>query len=176
MKKFMTSKFFLSPSLLKYEAIPESLKNMLLVMSTQGIFDNLMTPSSQSEVESPKQQLWGMTWKKIETFLPNFIQELFPNFTPPTLSKATPTVAEDSHSEEKEAQNESLSSAVTSPLVTSPPMTSSPVTSPPVAVPAAVSRGDVSPPPAPNIGSPSHQSSITGTIYNIIKFIIRIYH
>ena len=175
MKKFMTRKFFLSPSLPKYEAIPESLKNMLLVMSTQGIFDNLMTPSSQSEVESPKQLLWGMTWRKIETFLPNFIQELFPNFTPPTLSKATPTVAEDSHSEEKEVQNESLSSAVivTSPPVTSPPMTSSPVTSPPVAVPAAVSRGDVSPPPAPNIGSPSHQSSITGTI---IKLIIRICH
>jgi hypothetical protein len=76
------------------------------------------------------------------------------------LSKATPTVTEDCHSEEKEAQNESVSS-----VVTSPPMTSSPVTSSPVAVPAAVPRGNVSPPPAPNVGSPSQspqQSSITG--------------
>ena len=115
---------------------------MLLVMSTQGIFDNLMTPNSQSEVESPKQQLWRMTWIRIET---NFIQELFPSFTPPISSKAISTITEEIHSEEresKERQNDSLSSAVTSLPVT-------------VAIPATVSRGNASPPPAPNVGSPS---------------------
>ena len=117
-------------------------------MSTQGIFDTFMNPSSQSEADSPKQQLWEMTWRRIETFLPNFIQELFPSFTPPTSSKATPTT-ENSHSEEKESQNDSLGAAVISS---------------PVAVPA-VSGGNASPPPALDVGSPSRspqQSSITG--------------
>ena len=56
--------------------------------------------------------------------------ELFPSFAPPTLSKATPTVTEGSHSEErvsKERRNDSLSSAITSL---------------PVAIPAAFSRGE----------------------------------
>ena len=57
----------------QYEAIPESLKNMLLVMSTQGIFDSFTISSSQSEVDSPKQRLW----ERIGTFLPNFIQFSF---------------------------------------------------------------------------------------------------
>ena len=129
----------------QYEAIPESLKNMLLVMSTQGIFDTFRNPSSQSEADSPKQQLWEMTWRRIETFLPNFIQELFPSFTPPTSSKATPTT-ENSHSEEKESQNDSLSAAV-------------------ISSPVAVPGGNVSPPPTLDVGSPSispQQSSITG--------------
>ena len=130
---------------------------MLLVMSTQGIFDNFMTQGSQSsEVESPKQQLWGMTWRRIETFLPNFIQELFPSFTPPTASKATPTT-EDNHCEEKESK-ETLSQNDSCKAV---------VTSPPIGIPA-VSGGNASPPPAVNVGSPSRspqQSSITGKLH-----------
>ena len=151
-RALLTGLWLLSLSLsLQYEAIPESLKNMLLIMSTQGIFDTFMNSSSQSEADSPKQQLWETTWGRIETFLPNFIQELFPSFTPPTSSKATPTT-ENSHSEEKESkdsQNDSLGAAVVSS---------------PVAVPA-VSGGNASPPPALDIGSPSRspqQSSITG--------------
>ena len=132
---------------------------MLLVMSTQGIFDNFMTQSSQSsEFESPKQQLWGMTWRRIETFLPNFIQELLPSFTPPTASKATHTT-EDSHCGEKESK-ETLSQKGSRRTA---------VTSPPIGIPA-VSRGGASPPPVVNVGSPSRspqQSSITGNYVNL---------
>ncbi|XP_052766160.1 Golgi-specific brefeldin A-resistance guanine nucleotide exchange factor 1-like isoform X2 [Mya arenaria] len=50
------------------EAIPESLKNMLLVMDTAGIFH------SGEECES---QLWRLTWDRITTFLPHLKDELF---------------------------------------------------------------------------------------------------
>ncbi|XP_050390841.2 Golgi-specific brefeldin A-resistance guanine nucleotide exchange factor 1 isoform X2 [Patella vulgata] len=50
------------------EAIPESLKNMLLVMETASIFH---TPDG---VET---NLWRLTWDKIDTFLPHLKEELF---------------------------------------------------------------------------------------------------
>lgn len=49
------------------EAIPESLKNMLLVMDTAGIF----------HPDSTDSQLWKLTWDRIDTFLPNLREELF---------------------------------------------------------------------------------------------------
>lgn len=48
-----------------FEAIPESLKNMLLVMSSA----NVLAPSSN---------LWAPTWRAIDAFLPNLKTELFP--------------------------------------------------------------------------------------------------
>ncbi|KAL6262377.1 hypothetical protein P5V15_007466 [Pogonomyrmex californicus] len=48
-----------------FEAIPESLKNMLLVMSST----NVLVPSSN---------LWAPTWRAIDAFLPNLRTELFP--------------------------------------------------------------------------------------------------
>lgn len=48
-----------------FEAIPESLKNMLLVMSSTGV----LTPNSN---------LWEPTWRTINGFLPNLRVELFP--------------------------------------------------------------------------------------------------
>lgn len=50
---------------LLFEAIPESLKNMLLVMSSA----NVLAPSSN---------LWAPTWRAIDAFLPNLRTELFP--------------------------------------------------------------------------------------------------
>ncbi|KAL0099604.1 hypothetical protein PUN28_019787 [Cardiocondyla obscurior] len=50
---------------LLFEAIPESLKNMLLVMSSA----NVLAPSSN---------LWAPTWRAIDAFLPNLRAELFP--------------------------------------------------------------------------------------------------
>ncbi|XP_043279451.1 Golgi-specific brefeldin A-resistance guanine nucleotide exchange factor 1 [Venturia canescens] len=50
---------------LLFEAIPESLKNMLLVMSST----NVLTPTSS---------LWEPTWRTINAFLPNLRSELFP--------------------------------------------------------------------------------------------------
>ncbi|XP_014484038.1 PREDICTED: Golgi-specific brefeldin A-resistance guanine nucleotide exchange factor 1 [Dinoponera quadriceps] len=54
---------------LLFEAIPESLKNMLLVMSSA----NVLAPSSN---------LWAPTWRAIDAFLPNLRAELFPEPPP----------------------------------------------------------------------------------------------
>ncbi|XP_043480044.1 Golgi-specific brefeldin A-resistance guanine nucleotide exchange factor 1 [Leptopilina heterotoma] len=51
------------------EAIPESLKNMLLVMSSAGVL-------------VPESNLWAPTWRTIDGFLPNLRTELFPDLPP----------------------------------------------------------------------------------------------
>ena len=53
-----------------YEAIPESLKNMLLVMASAGVLQ-------------PESYLWTPTWRAIDAFLPGLKNELFPD--PPPL-------------------------------------------------------------------------------------------
>lgn len=65
---------------LLFEAIPESLKNMLLVMSSTGV----LTPTSN---------LWEPTWRTINVFLPNLKEELFPDppSTVPTNTQSSPT-------------------------------------------------------------------------------------
>ncbi|CAG9864708.1 unnamed protein product [Phyllotreta striolata] len=50
------------------EAVPESLKNMLLVMEAAGVFD---APDGQ------KNALWTATWERIGKFLPGLKDELF---------------------------------------------------------------------------------------------------
>ncbi|MEQ2161285.1 hypothetical protein GOODEAATRI_008208, partial [Goodea atripinnis] len=52
------------------EAIPESLKNMLLVMDTAGIFRSSDSRTGYSD-------LWEITWERIVCFLPNLREELF---------------------------------------------------------------------------------------------------
>lgn len=53
------------------EAIPESLKNILLIMSTDGYLE---TPE-----KNPKHKdLWIETWRRLDRFLPNLFGELFP--------------------------------------------------------------------------------------------------
>lgn len=63
--KYMTA----DKSDLLYEAIPESLKNMLLVMDSAKVFDN--------GPEGSKGPLWVATWERIHKFLPNMKEELF---------------------------------------------------------------------------------------------------
>ncbi|KAL9961546.1 hypothetical protein ACROYT_G030504 [Oculina patagonica] len=88
--EFMDKYMHADKSDLLFEAIPESLKNMLLVMSTAGIFDEeecaLTAPSqtdsrkthSRSDSEVRKYSaLWQVTWERIDCFLPNLRQELF---------------------------------------------------------------------------------------------------
>jgi len=55
------------------DALPESLKNMLLVMDTSGR-DLFFSPSGHPTT------LWGVTWGKIDTFLPGLREELFPGW------------------------------------------------------------------------------------------------
>ncbi|XP_015279786.1 PREDICTED: Golgi-specific brefeldin A-resistance guanine nucleotide exchange factor 1 isoform X2 [Gekko japonicus] len=52
------------------EAIPESLKNMLLVMDTAGIFHSADSRTGHSD-------LWEITWERIDCFLPKLREELF---------------------------------------------------------------------------------------------------
>ncbi|KAI9724141.1 MAG: hypothetical protein M1812_000860 [Candelaria pacifica] len=53
------------------EAVPESLKNILLVMSSSGY---LVPPSQGSDGGT----LWVETWKRLDRFLPNLMPEVFP--------------------------------------------------------------------------------------------------
>lgn len=62
---------------LLFEAIPESLKNMLLVMASAGVL-------------APDSNLWAPTWRTIDSFLPGLKSELFPepapSVSPPVIS------------------------------------------------------------------------------------------
>ncbi|KAG9300462.1 hypothetical protein G9A89_010088 [Geosiphon pyriformis] len=68
------------------EAISESLKNMLLVMSTSGVLNLPAPPTSplpeiSDEVKGIGRtpiDLWDITWTKIGKFLPKLKEELFP--------------------------------------------------------------------------------------------------
>ncbi|KAI5798899.1 hypothetical protein EDC01DRAFT_716687 [Geopyxis carbonaria] len=55
------------------EAVPESLKNILLVMSADGY---LVRPDSDGNEKN--KELWDQTWKRLERFLPDLKMELFP--------------------------------------------------------------------------------------------------
>ena len=89
----------------------ESLKNILLVMANGGF---LVRPGSDQEKASgTNRELWDQTWKRLERFLPDLKNELFPalpevdkpepevtvvdleragNITPPTPTTTTPPV------------------------------------------------------------------------------------
>jgi brefeldin A-resistance guanine nucleotide exchange factor 1 len=53
------------------EAVPESLKNILLVMADSGY---LAPPDQKPE----QKDLWEQTWKRLDRFLPSLHGELFP--------------------------------------------------------------------------------------------------
>ncbi|MED6232993.1 G-box binding factor [Ataeniobius toweri] len=67
---FMDKYMHAGSSDLLLEAIPESLKNMLLVMDTAGIFRSSDSRTGYSD-------LWEITWERIVCFLPNLREELF---------------------------------------------------------------------------------------------------
>ena len=69
--EYMRQYMLLENSDLLCEAIPECLKNMLLVMKTADIFDNTKIPRTEKS-------LWDMTCQIIQEFLPNLMHELFP--------------------------------------------------------------------------------------------------
>ncbi|XP_059214825.1 Golgi-specific brefeldin A-resistance guanine nucleotide exchange factor 1 isoform X1 [Centropristis striata] len=67
---FMDKYMHAGSSDLLLEAIPESLKNMLLVMDTAGIFHSADSRTGYSD-------LWEITWERIVCFLPHLKEELF---------------------------------------------------------------------------------------------------
>ncbi|KAM3913689.1 Golgi-specific brefeldin A-resistance guanine nucleotide exchange factor 1 isoform 5-T5 [Leptodactylus fuscus] len=68
--EFMDKYMHAGSSDLLTEAIPESLKNMLLVMDTAGIFHSADSRTGYSD-------LWEITWERIDCFLPRLREELF---------------------------------------------------------------------------------------------------
>ncbi|KAI0646905.1 Sec7-domain-containing protein [Trametes meyenii] len=72
-----------------YEAIPESLKNVLLVMNATGL---LVPPTSPEDTREERQiALWAATHERIERFLPSFLDEIIP--TPPPQPAPSPSPA-----------------------------------------------------------------------------------
>jgi brefeldin A-resistance guanine nucleotide exchange factor 1 len=91
---------------MQVEAVPESLKNVLLVMASGGF---LVRPEECAHDESGKMELWTQTWKRLERFLPDLKQELFP----PMPEKNEPAVKEEEKgAREKDAATENIADVI----------------------------------------------------------------
>ncbi|XP_057703518.1 Golgi-specific brefeldin A-resistance guanine nucleotide exchange factor 1 isoform X3 [Corythoichthys intestinalis] len=81
---FMDKYMHAGSSDLLLEAIPESLKNMLLVMDTAEIFRSADSKTRYSD-------LWEITWERIDCFLPHLREELFKQTVLPVPSEPVPS-------------------------------------------------------------------------------------
>jgi brefeldin A-resistance guanine nucleotide exchange factor 1 len=66
--------------------VPENLKNVLLIMSSNGY---LVPPNKNPE----REELWNETWKRIDRFLPNLRADLALEEEPPKAEEAPPPAA-----------------------------------------------------------------------------------
>jgi len=89
------------------DALPESLKNMLLVIDTSGraLF------FTESGHPTP---LWGVTWGKIDTFLPGLREELFPGW-----EKRAEKILQAEEASKQAAAAVDITVATTAPMTTS---------------------------------------------------------
>ncbi|KAG4027643.1 hypothetical protein MFRU_028g00650 [Monilinia fructicola] len=82
------------------EAVPESLKNVLLVMSSSGY----LVPKSQDETQ---EKLWTETWKRIDRFLPDLREEIDlegPGVEENVKGGVIPTTASNSEAEQVQSE------------------------------------------------------------------------
>ncbi|GAA5869908.1 hypothetical protein JCM16303_001838 [Sporobolomyces ruberrimus] len=90
-----------------YEAVPELLKNVLLVMNASGF---LLPPHDESR--TPEQAaLWNATFERIQPFLPDLQRELFPPPRVPVPFSAEPKLAQ-SQSTQQPTEHSSPNSAL----------------------------------------------------------------
>ncbi|GBC25460.1 uncharacterized protein OCT59_019907 [Rhizophagus irregularis] len=84
------------------EAVPESLKNMLLVMSTSGVINQpgMTSPTGVSSKQSV--ELWNVTWEKVDKFLPKLKDELFPTPPPQSTEKSSSSNSASNNNESNE--------------------------------------------------------------------------
>ncbi|XP_016133551.1 Golgi-specific brefeldin A-resistance guanine nucleotide exchange factor 1-like [Sinocyclocheilus grahami] len=160
---FMDKYMHAGSSDLLLEAIPESLKNMLLVMDTAGIFHSADSRTGYSD-------LWEITWERIDCFLPRLKEELFkqavipepvcnvpvePVPLPTAVTPASPPVPAPSPVPAASAEP-NIPSRPTSPQDMSTPNASGdrtdrsspvPPSKPPMPTPAKMSPPDSPPPP-----------------------------
>ncbi|KAK3059705.1 hypothetical protein LTS18_010233, partial [Coniosporium uncinatum] len=60
------------------ESVEEGVKNVLLVMSAQGILKLPKGEGEDGDQEGDGGELWDKTWARLDRFLPGLMQELFP--------------------------------------------------------------------------------------------------
>jgi brefeldin A-resistance guanine nucleotide exchange factor 1 len=71
---------------LQYELIPESLKNVVLVMHAT----NILVPPSDLDVRTERQRsLWAATQERIDRFLPGFLASVIPAGPSDALSRGS---------------------------------------------------------------------------------------
>lgn len=80
-----------SSSSFQLEAVPESLKNVILVMHSSGLLQRASTPDTRSELEVA---LWFAANDRINKFLPGFMDEVIPPVSSPPAPALAPAVAE----------------------------------------------------------------------------------
>ena len=84
---YREGQFLIVGILLQYEAIPESLKNVVLVMNATGLLVQPMHPDTRDERQK---QLWDATFERIQRFLPGFLLEVLPEPMPAHLTQTQP--------------------------------------------------------------------------------------
>ncbi|KAJ8022774.1 Golgi-specific brefeldin A-resistance guanine nucleotide exchange factor 1 [Holothuria leucospilota] len=170
---FMDKYMHADKSELLSEAIPESLKNMLLVMDTAGVFQTDGSP------DDPAAQLWTMTWERIHYFLPGLKEEVFKphepaRVTPPATvpSQAaiprdgggvTPGNSDQTTQEKPEATGES-----TAPPAQQEPTPEEPPVDPPKSEAPPVTQPTIIPPTTAHLPGPTPNLPTIGTQSNII--------
>uniref|UniRef100_A0A8B9RIJ5 Golgi-specific brefeldin A-resistance guanine nucleotide exchange factor 1 n=1 Tax=Astyanax mexicanus TaxID=7994 RepID=A0A8B9RIJ5_ASTMX len=137
---FMDKYMHAGSSDLLLEAIPESLKNMLLVMDTAGIFHSADSRTGYSD-------LWEITWERIDCFLPRLREELFKQPVPNVPVEPAPSPAPVSPASSPVPAPASVPAAPTEPKTPSRPAS-------PQNMPTPSANGESSPvppstPPAP---------------------------
>lgn len=186
---FMDKYMHADKSDLLFEAIPESLKNMLLVMSTAGIFNegesgvnavqtdgNRPRRLSRSDSDVHKYSaLWQVTWERIDCFLPNLKQDLFhsrsssrassppvPSHEPPSTQQQSDVTGIEEPSQQQEKQSSRPSSPPVTPCVT-------PSVTPSMVSPSTTQQVCVMlQPPLPSLSnrcsSPTHLGSLADNV------------
>jgi len=88
----------------KSEALPESLKNILLVMSSQDLI--VPPPDSEKDPRSDQQrELWDVTVDGLKGFLPGMVEEIFPAAAPKEEQKKADEPVTQGREHEKEDGN-----------------------------------------------------------------------
>jgi len=72
------------------EAIPENLKNVLLVMSASGVLVSPPAPGQPDERTQKQAILWAVTFDRLKRFLPTLQEETFPPPPPPPAPAPAP--------------------------------------------------------------------------------------
>ncbi|KAI0306765.1 hypothetical protein B0F90DRAFT_1808381 [Multifurca ochricompacta] len=76
------------------EAVPESLKNVVLVMHATGMLVPPLAEENGNTRDEPQRQLWRITRDKIEQFMPGFMESVIPMPTvAPSSSTEVSTIA-----------------------------------------------------------------------------------